>query len=395
MVRASYTGGIKMEYQHKIIVSNRTIYKEFGIQSSIEKVKLGTISSCEFRLNPEVFFNDIEIEFQKKQGIWSIECSDGLYFSRGDMRKLMSIELEHGDVISVRYETTGNEAFEIRFLIDFEAKIPNYNWYVDLEDNLEISTDAGADIVIKSQFSSQNNVIISKNGNNYFLEEKVSEYGVYVNGQKISQRTKLSEHDFFSIEEFSFYYKDNKLFFDKNNLLVADDKVKELNVHTNNFKYPLFNRNTRIRKKLSDEKIEILDAPAIPKKPETNIVITLMPSIAMLAVMIIVRGFMSTTGGSYIILSVCSMGLGIVTSILSFFSGRKRYKKDCKERITKYTKYIDEKKIEISTERQLELDSLNETYCDIEQDVDIALHFDRRLFEKIKENEDFLNIYLS
>lgn len=394
MVRASYTGGIKMEYQHKIIVSNRTIYKEFGIQSNIEKVKLGTISSCEFRLNPEVFFNDIEIEFQKKHGIWSIECSDGLYFSRGDMRKLMSIELEHGNVISVRYETTGNEAFEIRFLIDFEAKIPNYNWYVDLEDYLEISTDAGADIVINSQFSSQNNVIISKNGNNYFLEEKVSEYGVYLNGQKISQRTKLSDHDFFSIEEFSFYYKDNKIFFDKNNLLVADNKVKELNVHTNNFKYPLFNRNTRIRKKLSDEKIEILDAPAIPKKPETNIVITLMPSIAMLAVMIIVRGFMSTTGGSYIILSVCSMGLGIVTSILSFFSGRKRYKKDCKERITKYTKYIDEKKIEISTERQLELDSLNETYCDIEQDVDIALHFDRRLFEKIKENEDFLNIYL-
>lgn len=394
MVPTLSTGGHKMEYQHKVIVSNRTIYKEFEIQPDMDKVKLGTVSSCEFRLNPDAFFGNIEMEFQKKHGVWYLECSDDIYFSRGDMRKLMSIELRHGDVLSVRYATTGNEAFEIRFMIDFEAKVPNYNWYVELGDNLEISTDAGADIVIKSRFSQKSKIHLSKTGNTYLLEEIASEYGVYLNGQKMSQKTQLKDYDFFSVVEFHFYYRDKKIFFDKENLLVADGRMKELNIHTNQFKYPLFNRNTRIRKQLSDEKIEILDAPAIPKKPENNIVLTLMPSIAMLALMIVVRGFMNTSGGSYVILSVCSMALGIITSILGFISGKKQYKKECADRITKYTNYIEKKKLEVATERQEELESLNEMYCDVEQDVDTALHFDRRLFEKTKEDEDFLSIYL-
>ena len=38
-----------MDYQYKIIVSNRTVYKEFEIAAGIENVRLGTTSSCEFR----------------------------------------------------------------------------------------------------------------------------------------------------------------------------------------------------------------------------------------------------------------------------------------------------------------------------------------------------------
>lgn len=42
-----------MEYQYKLIVSNQTFYKEFEISADLEKVKLGTTSNCEFRLNPD------------------------------------------------------------------------------------------------------------------------------------------------------------------------------------------------------------------------------------------------------------------------------------------------------------------------------------------------------
>ena len=38
-----------MEYQYKVIISNRTIYKEFEIQSDMDKVKLGDRKST--RLN--------------------------------------------------------------------------------------------------------------------------------------------------------------------------------------------------------------------------------------------------------------------------------------------------------------------------------------------------------
>lgn len=52
----------------------------------------------------------------------------------------------------------------------------------------------------------------------------------------------------------------------RENLKVANGEMKEVSTHTNNFHYPAVNRNTRIKKQLSDEKIEILDAPAIPEK---------------------------------------------------------------------------------------------------------------------------------
>ena len=54
-----------MEYQYKVIISNRTVYKEFEIQPDMDRVKLGTGSSCEIRLNPEAFFTGIEMEFRK------------------------------------------------------------------------------------------------------------------------------------------------------------------------------------------------------------------------------------------------------------------------------------------------------------------------------------------
>ncbi|MBR2401428.1 MAG: type VII secretion protein EssC [Lachnospiraceae bacterium] len=171
----------------------------------------------------------------------------------------------------------------------------------------------------------------------------------------------------------------------------------ELNSHTNSLPYPLFNRNTRIRRKFSDEKISILDAPEIPKKPHNNIVLSLLPSIAMLAVVIFVRGGMNSgsgSSGSYIIMTVMSMGIGIITTVISFISNGRQYKKDCEERIEKYTNYIEKKKTEVSEARQEELDGLREMCCDINQDLEIAMHFDRRLFEKTKDDEDFLKIYL-
>lgn len=54
-----------MEYQYKVIISNRTVYKEFEIQPDMDRVKLGTGSSCEFRLNPEAFLPESKWSLEK------------------------------------------------------------------------------------------------------------------------------------------------------------------------------------------------------------------------------------------------------------------------------------------------------------------------------------------
>ena len=67
----------------------------------------------------------------------------------------------------------------------------------------------------------------------------------------------------------------------------------------------------------------------------------LMPAVAMLAVTVLVRGNMSkgSSNGSFIILSVCTMGVGILTTILGIISSRKEYKEDSQTRVEKYNTY--------------------------------------------------------
>ena len=166
-----------MDYQYKVIVSNRAVYKEFEIPTDMEGVRLGTTSSCEFRLNPDSFFGDIEIEFAEQKNMWNMDCSDNVYFSRGDMRKLFSTEIKHGDVITVCYANTGNEAFELRFMIDFEARVPNYNWYIDLEETqkITIGDQTGSNIELESDFGKNTLVLIEKTSKGVLVTEKASQ----------------------------------------------------------------------------------------------------------------------------------------------------------------------------------------------------------------------------
>lgn len=385
-----------MDYQYKVIVSNRHVYKEFEIPADMERVRLGTTSSCEFRLSPDAFFDSIEMDFEKKNSQWEIASSDTAYISRGDMRKLLSTELKHGDILSVRYTASGNEAFEIRFMIDFEAKVPDYNWFVDITgvNAIEISTDVSAEISLRSQFLKNGKIRVAREGNIYFIEQITTDFGIYKNGQPFAGREPLSDYDFFSMAEFSFYFKGSKIYFDRQNIEVKNLPMGTINCVDNNLQYPLYNRSTRVRRKFSDEKIEILDAPEIPKKPENNIVLSLLPAVSMLVLTIVFRGIMSTSTGTYVLMSVCSMSIGILTSIFTFMSGHKKYKNECEDRKTKYTAYIEKKRDEITQARQEELDGLNEMYCDIEKDINIVERFDRRLFEKTKDDEDFLKVYL-
>ena len=48
-----------MQYQYKVIVKGKNLYREFELPSDMMNVKLGTTPACEFRLNAERFFSMI------------------------------------------------------------------------------------------------------------------------------------------------------------------------------------------------------------------------------------------------------------------------------------------------------------------------------------------------
>ena len=386
-----------MELQYKLIVSNRSVYKEFEITAEMQEIILGTTSACEFRLNPDDFFTTIELKVLKKEKTCVLECGDNIYISKGDLRKLLSTELIHGDVFSVCYEESGNVAFQIRFLIDFEAQVPDYNWKIDLQgkDYWLFSGEESADIQFKGKFSSACSIAIRKNSAGYEVEELYSEYGIYQNGQKMGRITNLENRDFIFVAEFSFYYKDNYIFFDKKGIVVHGPKMQEVQPRRNSFRYPLYNRNTRLKYIVPDEKINLLIPPGIPKKPESNLAMTLLPAIAMLVLTIAVRGYMSNvSNNSFIIFSVCTILLGIGTSIATFIQSKKKYKVECRTRIEKYADYAEKKREEIAEDRQTEAEILKEIYHDLNYDMKTVINFSEELFDRMKKDEDFLHVYL-
>lgn len=383
-----------MDYQYKVIVSNQAFYKEFEIPADLERVKLGTTSNCEFRLNPDFFFEEIEIGFEKKEE-WNILCNDNLYISRGDIRKLLFTELKHGDVLNICYSGSGEAAFELRFLIDFGSDGTNYSLKIDLNriPELIIGDTYSANIELSTEYSKNTSVAIKQTASGVCLIEKSALYGTYVNGKRIEGRAFLNDYDFISVADFSAFYKEKQLYFSKTNIRLngIGDLVEQVDISE---KYPLFIRNTRAKGTIDEEKIKILDPDTIPTKPELNIVTSLMPTIAMFALVIILRGVMDSSGGTYVIFSVCSMGIGLLTSILNILNSQKKYKAECKKRRDVYLEYIENKKAEIADDRQQELKTLQELYYSTEEDLQHIESFSSRLFDRVPEDKDFLDVYI-
>lgn len=383
-----------MDFQYKLIVGNQTFYKEFEIPAELERVKLGSTSNCEFRLNSDFFFEDIEISLEKKEN-WNILCSDNLYISRGDVRKLLFSELTHDDVVNICYVNSGEVAFEIRFLIDFGSDGTDYSLKIDLSQisELSIGDKSGANIELSTEYGKDTFVSIVQANNKIELIEKASKYGTYVNGKRISKKAVLKDFDFISVADFSAYYKDKQLYFSKRNIRLngISQIVEQVDIGG---VYPMFIRNTRAKSVIEDEKIKILDPDTIPTKPELNIVTSLMPTIVMFALVVVLRGIMSESGGTYVIFSICSMGMGVITSVLNIVNGQNKYKKDCEKRRNVYLNYVAKKKEEIIAARNSELEILRDTYYSTEENLEHIESFSAELFDRTPEDEDFLDIYL-
>lgn len=384
-----------MNNKYKIIISNRNLYTEVELPIDAKTYRIGTPVECDYRLHKDLFFEDMRLDFTNNNGEWSVMCSDNLFISVGDTRRLLTLELQHGDIILIKYQESNNDVLQIEFVVDFDSKKKKFERIINIADHnkILIGSQNDNDIVIRSEYISNDKVELHRVEDGLKLSVIKASYDVYHDGKKVENGEIIRSGDFFSISDFMFYYKDNSIWTEVSenciiNKLSYEDKQEKHG-------YPLFVRNTRVKYKVPDEKIDILVPPAPPKKPLQNLALTLLPALAMLVLTIVVRGFMSqSSNNSFIIFSVFSMTMGIITSIATYFSSKRRYKQDCQERIKQYYEYINIKKEEISQVRDKERDILNANYQDTEADINIINDFKAELFDRLKEDDDFLNVYI-
>lgn len=371
-----------MQYGYLLKISNKNIYKEVQIPVDAEIMKIGMGIDCDVRFYKESFFEDFELVLQKKSNEWNITCSDNVFIDAGDVRKLITKKLSHGDSFAIKYQKSENEVFKIDFVYDFDNENKDYSRIIDItsKDKITIGNSSNCNVCINSEYVRNDLVELNKKNEDLILAIKSTTCGVYHNGNLASNGEVIKNGDFFSIANFSFYYKNGALMAPKNItvklLSFIDGKVE------NN--YPKFIRNTRVKTVIDDEKIEVLDPPSKPQKQKTNLLTRLLPSgvmIIMGVAMIAVSPFM-----------LVSSALGVVTAIMSIIESKKEFKKNSAERIEKYNTYIDRKKTEIESEREKERIALEEIYISSQKEQDEFKCFSHDLFDRTPEDEDFLAV---
>lgn len=381
-----------MKDNYKVNLTGRNIYKEISLSGDHKIIKVGTISECDIRLHKDLFFEQIALAFYLTDSGWSVTCADNLYIDTGDIRKLLTLKLENGQDLTIRYRQSELEVFRLEFYIDFQFEKKKYERMIDLDGVSRVSIGASnnADIVLLGPYAKNELVLFNASTKGYKAAVKHTEFGFFVNGEKTSDIASVKRGDFFYIGDYAFYLDSDSCLWTE---IRNDMKFKELNFidkpAQNN--YPEFKRNTRIKKELNTEEIEILDPPNKPTKQKTHLLTELLPSFSML----LVSGAMASMGGStMLIFSVMTAGISILTSILMIIQRSKDYKEDVRKREKDYKEYIQSKTSEITEYRDEERKKLEEIYPDSKTELARVSSFSSDLFDRESTDTDFLNVRL-
>lgn len=376
--------------RYKIILSSNNIYREIELAPDMQQLKVGTGVDCDVRLRKDLFFGQIELLFVRNGDDWTIHCSDNLCLSVGDTRKLMTMNLSHGDAVEIKYQESDIFVFNMDFLIDFDDGKKKYERIIDVlgVNSFTIGTAAGCNIVIGGDYVKADALSLNRVTEGYVVDILNTTYGVYINGKKAKNKDVVKNGDFLAVSDYFFYIKDNKI----RTQIRPEMQINDLRYTDtpSNGAYPKFNRNTRVKTVVCDEKIEILDPPAKPQEPKNNLFMRLLPSLGML----VAAGVMAFFGGMMIIMSLISAGMAIFTTVMSIKEGNKEYKKTSAERITKYNAYIEKKKQEIEESRQQESNELEELFVSQTVEKERFDSFSAELFDRSREDEDFLCVRL-
>lgn len=384
--------------KYKIIISGKNIYREYDLVGEEKSfIKIGTTRNCEVRFKKDNFFEEFELRLIRSGEAWQMVCSENTYLTTDGVMKIYSKNLSHGDEVTVKYQNYNREIFKINFFIDFDRVQRNYNRIVNIEGIKELTIGGVAEshIYINDVLLGRDTISLRKYKDKYYISDNNTKYGVYVNGEKILDSRVIKDRDFFSIVGYSFYYKKDKLYMsDSNRILIRNLSYSNHPEARSLYDYPKFNRSTRVRYIIPTDEIEILQPNALPQEPNNNIILSILPAVAMIFLTVFLRGNMMGGNNSFIIFSVASISVGIFMSIINVIRERRKYNRDLRERREKYLEYIREKESEIGKFRRKELNILQKEYRCIEEVCQTALDFTKELFDRDKKDNDFLSVRL-
>ena len=164
--------------------------------------------------------------------------------------------------------------------------------------------------------------------------------------------------------------------------------------------FPDYNISTRQLYRFDDSPVSIIPPQNPPQKPDQNLFFMLLPTIIMVTVTILTRTL--TGGRSFVavLLSAVMSMVTLITSIINFIRGKRRYKKSLAEWRGNYENYINKTIAGILERRQRDADKLSELYPDVNELFDdkdpykSVYGVSGNIFSRCQEDTDFLTVRL-
>lgn len=377
-----------------LILFNNDIYKEVDLDDYEEDIiMIGNTSECQVKLKT-MYDKDFNVIFTKKKNSWQISDGKDSYCVINGVKVPRKI-INSGDKITIKDCISKDEILKINYFIDFIIDTEDYDREINIEKikKIKIGNDDSNEIIINEDFVDKNHAEIIRNGEEDSIVDLNSRFGVYVNGKIIEKRQKLNNDDFIIICGYKFLYNKNKIMLSKDNKNI---KINKLEVIENNistpFNYPCFYRSPRLLEDISQDDIVIEEPPEKAKAPNNNLIVTLIPLLGT----VVFTTMMASSGGDSknMIYSIGMVALTGFVSILAYVMEITNTKKQQFKRYKRYKDYVKDKEAQIVNKRELLMESIRNNNPDTEECIEFLEKFDRRLWERVPDHEDFLNVSL-
>ncbi len=381
---------------YKITIYGDNLYKEVRFDESMGLISIGTEKNCHVRFSKKSFNEEFRVDIEKMDDRYVAYCSNNasISSSKSSGDKLCNLQL--GERIVISFEKTGIEFLSIDFTIDYELAQENYDLGLAIPEGKQVTIGSLSDndIRIKKDNFKGGTILLNRIGECYKLDLRNYRYGVEVNGYVIREGcVEVFQGDFVGICGIIFYIESDCIYTCTDAEIETTLKRVIKKQHSNHFKYPLFIKNPRQLYVIPDTQVEVLPPQPIPSDGNTNLIASILPMVIMLVVMISVRSMMGSNG-MYMIYFGASMGMSVIMSIVTYFTGKKNVRKQKIERIEKYNEYIDRKEVEIQKLQEEEQNICEKMMPSLDNVIQFIERFDARLFERKRGHADYLSIWV-
>ena len=275
--------------------------------------------------------------------------------------------------------------------------VPVYDRQADVPEGRAILI-GGADsddICIASPLFSSSVLRAAYAGGRWLLEPLApAPLGMYRNVERLTHSCQADIGDFVQVGPLSICLKEKQL------LLPSDGTAQVRTLHytdhaeqMSHLRYPCVNRTSRQLLKKPTDDIPILDPPAAIEEKKNNLVISLLPTAAMIALTVLLRNSFSSNS-SMIVFSALSMSIGAVSSVLTYVQISREGKKAQRKRDKNYREYIGQCEERIQQAHAHERQALRQIYPDFQTELQAVRDFSAQLFDRRQQDEDFWDIRL-